>query len=384
MKNAVSKITAVIMLVYISAVMLFIFFGKGGGSDIVYSSSCRKSDNISAAGIMDGSFAEYLSELTANRLPARSRMIAAESRIKAAMNESIVNGVCVDSKMLLDAEISVRGSVSENVRIINEFCGEYKGAVYFAAIPTSSGVYENYLPEYLRKKPESSQISVLYDELGENIREIDAYNILKMLNENYIYYRSDTRWTSYGAYCVYRTVIQKLGFSPVDYDKYTIDHVTDDFRGNLYARTFYSRAKPDIIDIYRYPEGAKIIGCTGYGNDMKSFSGKLYDKTFLDSGDMYDMYLGEKRPLVKIKTTVNNERRILVIKDSFADCFIPFLTQHYSEIDIADPAYMEGSIRDFVDPGDFEQILFLFGIDSMDDENLFDVLVNPPEERKAE
>ncbi len=383
MKNAVSKITAVIVLVYISAVMIFILFGKGS-SNIMYGSSCRKKHCISVSDVMYGSFTEYFTELTANRLPVRSRMIAAESRLKSAMNESVVNGVCVDSRMLLDAEVSDRGSVSKNAHTINEFCGKYKGAVYFAAIPTSSGVYESYLPEYIRKNPESMQISSLYSELEGNIREIDAYNILKMLNENYIYYRNDTRWTSYGAYCVYRTVIQKLGFSPVAYDKYTIDHVTDDFRGNLYARTFYSRVRPDIIDIYRYSEGARIISCTGYDNDMKSYAGKLYDKSFIDSGNMYDMYLGEKRPLVKIRTTVNNERRLLVIKDSFADCFIPFLTQHYSEIDIADPAYMEGSIVDFVDPGSYEQILFLFGIDSMDDENLFDVLVNTPEERKVE
>jgi len=95
------------------------------------------------------------------------------------------------------------------------------------------------------------------------------------------------------------------------------------------------------------------------------------------------MYLGEKRPLVRIRTTVNNERKLLVIKDSFADCFVPFLTQHYSEIDVIAPEYMKGSVKDFVDPADYEQILFLFGIDSMDDENLFDVLVTPPEERKS-
>lgn len=384
MKNSDSKITAVIVLIYLSAVMLFIFFGNGNDRTGIYVGSCRKSYCISVSDVMDGSYMEYLTERAASRLPARSRMIAADSRLKSAMNESIVNGVCVDSSMLLDAEVSDRGSTTKNARIINEFCGNYKGAVYFAAIPTSSGVYESRLPEYMRKNPESLQISSFYGELEGNIREIDAYNILKMLNENYIYYRNDTRWTSYGAYCVYRTVIQKLGFSPVAYDKYTIDHVVDDFRGNLYARTFYSRVRPDIIDIYRYPEGSGIISCTAYDNDMKSFAGKLYDKSFIDSGDMYDMYLGEKRPLIRIRTTVNNERRLLVIKDSFADCFIPFLTQHYSEIDIADPAYMEGSISNFVDPDNYEQILFLFGIDSMDDENLFDVLANTPEERSAE
>ncbi|MBQ8180737.1 MAG: hypothetical protein IJ010_02015 [Ruminococcus sp.] len=382
MKNAVSRITAVVMLIYISAVMLFIFFGKGS-SDPIYGSKIDKEKTVSVSGIMNGSFGKYLSECILINFPARDRMIAVDSGLRSSFTENIVNGVYVDKKMLLDAGISDRGSMKKNARIINEFCSGYKGTAYFAAVPTSTGVYDSYLPEYLRNNTESMQINSLYSELDGNIREIDAYNILKMLNENYIYYRSDTKWTSYGAYCVYRTVIQKLGFSPTAYDKYTIDHVADDFKGNLYARTFYSDVKPDIIDIYRYPDGANIISCTGCDNDMKSFSGELYDKSLLDSDDMYDMYLGEKRPLVKIRTTVNNERRLLVIKDSFADCFVPFLTQHYSEIDVVAPEYMEGYVEDFIDPSDYEQILFLFGIDSMDDEKLFDVLVTPPEERKS-
>ena len=186
MKNSDSKITAVIVLIYLSAVMLFIFFGNGNDRTGIYVGSCRKSYCISVSDVMDGSYMEYLTERAASRLPARSRMIAADSRLKSAMNESIVNGVCVDSSMLLDAEVSDRGSTTKNARIINEFCGNYKGAVYFAAIPTSSGVYESRLPEYMRKNPESLQISSFYGELEGNIREIDAYNILKMLNEKYM------------------------------------------------------------------------------------------------------------------------------------------------------------------------------------------------------
>lgn len=383
MKNTVNKITAVIMLIYISAVMFFIFFGKSSGVPI-YGDKTDKEKAFSISGIMNGNFGKYISERISMDFPARNHMISADSGIRSAFTENIVNGVYVDEKMLLDAEISDRGTMSENAAIINRFCSEYDGTVYFTAVPTSSGVYDSYFPEYLRKNTESMQINSLYSELDENIRDIDAYNILKMLNENYIYYRNDTKWTSYGAYCVYRTVIQKLGFSPTAYDKYTIDHVADDFRGNLYERTFYSDVKPDIIDIYRYPDGAEILSCTGCDNDLKSFSGELYDKSLLESGDMYDMYLGEKRPLVKLRTTVNNERKLLVIKDSFADCFIPFLTQHYSEIDVIAPEYMEGSVEKYVDPANYEQILFLFGIDSMDDENLFDVLVTPLEERKSE
>jgi len=89
---------------------------------------------------------------------------------------------------------------------------------------------------------------------------------------------------------------------------------------------------------------------------------------------MYNVYLGEEVPFLRIKTTVKNERRLLVVKDSYADCFIPFLTQHYSEIDVISPELIEGSVRDFIDLNDYEQTLFLFGIENLSREGMLSAL----------
>ena len=195
-----------------------------------------------------------------------------------------------------------------------------------------------------------------------------------MLNESYIYYRNDTKLTSYGAYYVYRTVIQKLGFQPSAYDKYTIKHITSDFRGNLYSRCLYNGTKSDIIDIYSYAGGAETTSCTAYKNNGVNYRKTLNDTDFLESGNMYRMYLGEEVPFIKIKTSVNNEKKLLLIKDSYADCFIQFLIQHYSEIAVISPEHMEKNINYFVDPNNYEQALFLFGIDSMNNEKLFQMI----------
>ena len=239
------------------------------------------------------------------------------------------------------------------------------------AVPTSSGVYRERLPEYLDDYRESQQISDFYDKLNKDIKRIDAYNILKMLNSNYIYYRSDTKWTSYGAYCVYRTVIQKLGFLPTTFDKYSIRHVTSDFRGNLYNRSLCTSVKPDIMDFYYCSGGAEVLSCTGVGKDKTIVSKRIYDEQQLESDYLYNAYLGESIPLLRIKTSVNNERKLLVIKDSYADCFIPFLTQHYSEIDVLSPELLDGSASDFVDFDKYEQTLFLFGIENLSDSSIF-------------
>ena len=297
-----------------------------------------------------------------------------KSRLESGIGEGIANGIYLSDDRMTDTTVSSR-DISANLVPIRNFISDYDGAVYFIAVPTSSGIYGSTLPEYLANTSEKQQIDRLYEELGGNVRKIDAYNILKPLSDNYIYFRSDSKWTSYGAYCVYKTVIQKLVFVPVPFDKYSIRHVFRDYRGDLYERTQYKKCTDDIIDIYEYGEGSTVISCIKYDNDGSGHSAELYDIEGAEtSGDKYDMYLGEDAPLIRIRTSVNNNRKLLVIKDRFADCFIPFLLQHYSEIAVVSPECMDGKLRDHIDPDEYEQTLFLFGLDTLSEKGALDLL----------
>ncbi len=341
---------------------------------ILTASQIYSSDSFpefTAEKLINGEYAKETEKLFTDNFALREKLISVKARLDSQICESISDGVYITDDMLLDSRVSEREENELTPELINGFAENYDGAVYLVAVPTSAGVYGDNLPEYLTYNTEKQQIDNLYGKLGANIRKIDAYNILKMLNENYIYYRSDSKWTSYGAFCVYRTVIQKLGFQPSAYDKYTIEHITDDFRGDLWQRTRYMRSKPDILDIYTYSDGAEVISCIGYDNNMEQHEASLYDKTAVNTNDMYRLYMGEEYPLTEIKTSVNNQKKLLLIKDDYANCFIPFLIQHYSEIAVVSPEHISGSLRDFLNPDDYEQTLFLFGIDSMSNDGLF-------------
>lgn len=371
MTKLTSKITAVLMLAFIGVFMVFSIFGSKKSRSSEENRVLSKCPGISSSSLLDGSFAEQLGLYSADHFPLRSKWLNLNSKLREEIGDGIINGVYAADDMLLDADTSRRASSGSCAAEINRFARDHSGAVYVVAVPTSSGVYRERLPEYLDDYRESQQISDFYDKLNKDIKRIDAYNILKMLNSNYIYYRSDTKWTSYGAYCVYRTVIQKLGFLPTTFDKYSIRHVTSDFRGNLYNRSLCTSVKPDIMDFYYCSGGAEVLSCTGVGKDKTIVSKRIYDEQQLESDYLYNAYLGESIPLLRIKTSVNNERKLLVIKDSYADCFIPFLTQHYSEIDVLSPELLDGSASDFVDFDKYEQTLFLFGIENLSDSSIF-------------
>ncbi len=364
-KKVINIITAVILMAILLFSGIATLFRKTG--DVSYQENRRlaRLPEISVSSLTDGEYIKGVQSCFADYFVGRSYWNSANAVIDVKLCESIVNGVFIADEMMLavpeDKENSVQGTADK----INNFCKDYDGAVYVAAVPSSAGVYSEKLPDYCDRDYEKKLIDELYASLDGSIRKIDAYNILKMLNENYIYYRNDSRWTGYGAYCVYRTVIQKLGFMPSAYDKYTIRHVSADFRGNLYNRTQYTDIKADMLDIYNIEGGAEILCCTAYDNEGNAYEKSLYDLSKVDTNDMYKLYMGYELPYVKIKTSVNNERKLLVIKDSYGDCFIPFLAEHYSEIAVISPEYADDISADIINIQEYEQTLFLFGIESV-------------------
>ena len=79
---------------------------------------------------------------------------------------------------------------------------------------------------------------------------------------------------------------------------------------------------------------------------------------------MYEFYLGKPCAMLHIRTNLENDRRLLVYKDNFADCMIPFLLQHYSEICIVDLEDSANTAERLADPSEFTQVLFLCSMEN--------------------
>lgn len=365
MSEIVNKITALSSAVFIGAVSLFTVFLPKQRESVDEGRELAKFPDMSLSALADGTFTDQLNVWCADHIAGRSGWTSAGSALNSRICESVSNGIYITGERLLDTDASRRQSSAPAADSIVSFSESYSGAVYIAAIPTSTGVYGTLLPQHLRTDTEKAQISRFYERLTASIRRTDTYTLLKTLSDQNIYYNTDSCWTCYGAYCVYRTVIQKLGFIPVSYGRFSITHVTDEYLGDLYRRSMYKRCRSDILDIYTLADGAEVTECTGMDNEGIVTEKSLFDTEAAKGMDKFRLYLGDPVPLIRINTTVSNERRLLVIGDRFADCFIPFLTQHYSEIVYFRPEYANRQLTSFIHPDDYEQTLILMGIDSL-------------------
>lgn len=100
---------------------------------------------------------------------------------------------------------------------------------------------------------------------------------------------------------------------------YEIKTVTDDFEGTIQSKLGI-RTPGDTIELF-LPK--KEIAYTVIRDGEETDT--LYDNSALNTKDQYAIYFGGNQALIKIKTKANTGRKILVIKDSYANCFIPFM-----------------------------------------------------------
>ena len=104
----------------------------------------------------------------------------------------------------------------------------------------------------------------------------------------------------------------------------------------------------------------------------------LYDSSKLEGTDKYAVFFGGNYPLIKISTTNQTDKSpLLIFKDSYANCFVPFLLPYYDEIIMVDPRYYYGDIHELIRTEKITQILFLYNADTFfEDTSLADVLAS--------
>ena len=97
-----------------------------------------------------------------------------------------------------------------------------------------------------------------------------------------------------------------------------------------------------------------------YYEDTKEKTSEFYNFDNLDKKDAYTVFGGSNHPVYTIKTPVSENRRLLLIKDSYANSMIPYLAQYYREIVVVDPRYYFDSIEDLIAIEQINEVLFLY------------------------
>ena len=87
--------------------------------------------------------------------------------------------------------------------------------------------------------------------------------------------------------------------------------------------------------------GEPAIEVTYYDGETQETSASLYAPAYLEGKDKYSYFLNGNKPLTVIRRQRDSWEegqsglgRLLLFKDSYAHCLIPFLVPHFQEIHV--------------------------------------------------
>ncbi len=237
---------------------------------------------------------------------------------------------------------------------------------YFA--PSGSKAYFALVPDknfYLAEK--HGYPGMDYDHLLDLLKQttdfaqwIDLTGTLDITD----YYTTDSHWRQEEIGKAAQALADALGVDIAQ--EYQQKVARKDFAG-VYAG---QSALPIPVETMYYLTSDVLNGATVYDLETDKTTG-LYDMEELYGRDPYDLYLSGAAALQIIENPAcDNDRELVIFRDSFGSSMAPLLVPGYSKVTLMDIRYMASSLISQYVPAEGQDVLFLYAPGIMNSSNL--------------
>ncbi len=332
--------------------------------------------SFSSVTLTDGTYFSALSDYTSDQFFGRDKWMSLKLRAETMMGRKDASGIFLghDNYLLSAPEEPDFDALERTITAINQFAADHSDlSMRMMLVPDSAMILTDKLPNNAPVRNQLQDILDIKGRLPGSIQFLDAASALSSHADEYIYYKTDHHWTSLGAYYAFSACSGQLGIaSPVEnYDIYT---VSDRFEGTLSSKSG-SHKTTDTVQVY-IPQ-SQIRYYVTYSDSSQRIC-SIYQSSALESKDKYTVFFGGNHPKVEISTTANNQRVLLLFKDSYANSFVQFLLPYYQKIIMIDPRYYYDNLDTILTTENVTDVLFLYSADTfVKDTALADALEAP-------
>ncbi|MCH5201960.1 MAG: hypothetical protein J1F17_02030 [Oscillospiraceae bacterium] len=229
--------------------------------------------------------------------------------------------------------------------------------VYAAMIPLHA---EMNLPERLKAEAGcSSQADNIYNAYSkfDKAQPINIYNVLAEHNKEYLYFNSDHHWTGLGAYYAYTAFCEQTNQKPMTISEEGT-HSVEGFTGSFHT---YGTGLKDTVNYYDLPYDTS---CTLYSDPASD--GQPADVYYAnpEAGEnTYGVFINGDQPKFIIDSACESGKKIAVIKESFGNAFVPYLSANYSEVHVLDMRYCGiTNLKKYCEDNEIKEVMFINNI----------------------
>lgn len=324
---------------------------------------------VSGKDILSGAFQKDYESAFSDQFVGRDIWMGETTVVEKILGKKEINGVYLGKEgyyipKVTNEEIDQK-QYMKNLRYVEYLGKSAAGSTSLLLAPSSGTILKEKLPEKAPYYDEKAYYRVMNTVL-KKVKKIDVRSTLKeYAKQNQVYFRTDHHWTLLGAYAAYSYYCDKNKLEKHTYGYFQPEKVSDSFYGTMYSKVLDPATQADTVFA---PSNIPQASVYCDGKEKKG----IYAVEKLTQKDKYAYFFGGNFGTVTIKTSGNVKEKMLVIKDSYANSFIPFLMDQYDEITMLDLRYYKGSVQNLIKQENYKNILVLYEMSNFaGDTNLY-------------
>ena len=312
--------------------------------------------------IISGGYEKQFETYENDQFPLRDMWITLKATTDRLMGKVEENGVYLGQNGYLMEGFNAppQTQYDATVNAMTSFAQKHPDLKQYALIaPNSVNILKSKLPAFAPADDQNPWIDNLKDSLtSEGVTFIDIRDTFTDHKTEDLYYHTDHHWTTLGAYYAYLQAAAVMGIDTSS-DSYDKAPVSQTFKGTLSAKSGFRSSETDEIDVF-LPNGDNTLSSVVNYVDEQKKSASFYDTSKLNTRDKYALFFGGNHAQIKISTPTESNNTLLVLKDSYANSFVPFLAQHYRKIIMIDPRYYYGDLEQLLQVENVQEVLYLY------------------------
>lgn len=363
-----NKITTALFLIFIFGGFVLNAIAPSKGFSEEENRYLEQKPKFSFADLKSGEYTSKFEKYVTDQIVFRNFWVGFKSDMESLRGMKENNSVFAGKDgHLLGKFVKPNGELlNTNINSINSFKDNNNDIpVSLMVVPTATEILQEKLPYGAPTFDQKAIIDYIKNNINSDVNFVDAYDELLSHNEEEIYYKTDHHWTSLGAYYGYVAASKTLGFKALDIDDFNREVLSESFYGTTYSKFNNKRIEPDKVEAFYPKQGVEHR--LHYVDEQEEHEG-LYRKEFLEKKDKYSVFLGGNHSEVEIKNKISQgekkDKKLLVIKDSYAHSMMPFLANHYKEIDMLDLRYYKKNINEYIKENHIDEVLVLYNADN--------------------
>lgn len=212
-------------------------------------------------------------------------------------------------------------------------------------------------------KSQSDYLNAVYNNYSADVKAVNIFNTLEQHKTEYTFFNTDHHWTALGAYYAYEEFCKVAGETPVDINTLAA-HDIYGFVGSLYTATEAEvlNNNPDSVRYYDMGQIYSMNLMQDGSSEFISLDNMYYEDASAGAGT-YGVFIWGDNPVTQIvNQQPKNGRKILVIKESYGNAFIPWLVNNYDEVHAIDFRYYTDNVSTYCAENGITDVLFMNGV----------------------